>query len=55
MKATIDEIRSRGIDTPILIGGGIVDDKTVEYSGATARCQSPMDDVIYAKKFLGVG
>ncbi len=54
MKATIDEIRRRGIKTPILIGGGIVEDQTVEYVGADARCPGPQDDVILAKKFLGV-
>ena len=54
MKATIEEIRRRGIKTPILIGGGIVEDQTVEYVGADARCPGPQDDVILAKKFLGV-
>ncbi len=54
MKATIEEIRARGHKTPILIGGGIVDDLTVEYVGADARCPGPQDDVILAKKFLGV-
>ena len=54
MKATIAEIRARGYKTPILIGGGIVDDLTVEYVGADARCPGPQDDVILAKKFLGV-
>ena len=54
MKDTIAEIRKRGIKTPILIGGGIVDDQTVEYVKADARCPGPQDDVILAKKFLGV-
>jgi methanogenic corrinoid protein MtbC1 len=56
MKKTIEAIRAEGLDKGrlILIGGGPVDDKTVEYVGADARCETAQETVIRAKKFLGV-
>ena len=56
MKDTIGAIRSAGLDKGrrILIGGGPVDDKTVAYVGADARCETAQDTVVQAKAFLGV-
>ena len=56
MKKTIEAIRSADLDKGrlVLIGGGPVDDKTVEYVGADARCETAQDTVLQAKKFLGV-
>ena len=56
MKKTIEEIRDAGLDQGrlILIGGGPVDDKTVEYVHADARCETAQDTVIRSKQFLGV-
>ncbi len=54
MKETIDAIRAEGLDKGrlILIGGGPVDDATVEYVGADARCETAQVTVIKAKEFL---
>lgn len=56
MKKTIEAIRGEGLDKDrlILIGGGPVDDKTVEYVNADARCETAQVTVIKAKEFLGV-
>lgn len=56
MKRTIESIRAEGLDNGrlILIGGGPVDDNTVKYVGADARCATAQVGVIESKKFLGV-
>lgn len=56
MKKTIESIRAEGLDKGrlILIGGGPVDDRTVAYVGADARCETAQVTVEKAKQFLGV-
>lgn len=56
MKKTIESIRAEGLDQGrlILIGGGPVDDRTVAYVGADARCETAQVTVEKAKQFLGV-
>ena len=56
MKETIAAIREAGLDEGrlILIGGGPVDDNTVKYVNADARCATAQDTVIKSKEFLGV-
>lgn len=56
MKRTIAAIREAGLDQGrlLLIGGGPVDDKTVQYVNADARCETAQVTVIKAKQFLGV-
>ena len=56
MKKTIDGIREAGLDKGklILIGGGPVDEATVEYVGADARGITAQEAVLKAKEFLGV-
>ena len=56
MKKTIESIRGEGLDKGrlILIGGGPVDDRTVAYVGADARCETAQVTVEKAKQFLGV-
>ncbi len=56
MKRTVEAIRTEGLDKGrlILIGGGPVDDRTVAYVGADARCETAQVTVEKAKEFLGV-
>lgn len=56
MKETVDAIREAGLDKGrlILIGGGPVDDNTVKYVNADARCATAQEGVIKSKEFLGV-
>lgn len=56
MKKTVEAIRAEGLDKGrlILIGGGPVDDRTVAYVGADARCETAQVTVEKAKQFLGV-
>lgn len=56
MKETVDAIRESGLDKGrlILIGGGPVDDNTVKYVNADARCTTAQEGVIKSKEFLGV-
>ena len=54
MKKTIEAIREAGLDEGrlILIGGGPVDDATVKYVNADARCETAQVTVVKAKEFL---
>lgn len=56
MKGTITAIREAGLDKGklILIGGGPVDDNTVTYVNADARCATAQEGVLKSKEFLGV-
>ena len=56
MKETVDAIREAGLAEGrlILIGGGPVDDSTVKYVNADARCATAQEGVIKSKEFLGV-
>ena len=56
MKKTVESIRAEGLAEGrlILIGGGPVDDRTVAYVGADARCETAQVTVEKSKSFLGV-
>lgn len=56
MKETVEAIRDAGLDENrlILVGGGPVDQKTVDWAGADRYCETAQDAVKVAKDFLGV-
>jgi methanogenic corrinoid protein MtbC1 len=53
MKSTIDAIREAGIETPIIIGGGRVDDDVQEYVGANAWADDAATGVRLSKELVG--
>lgn len=54
MKKTIERIREEGLDKGrlILIGGGPVEDSTVAYCNADARCANAQEAVVVSSKFM---
>lgn len=49
IKATVDAVRTAGLDTKIIIGGGPIDQSVVEYSGADAMGGAAQDTVNFCK------
>lgn len=56
MKDIIEQLKKAGLreDVKIMIGGGTVDERIVEYVGADAYGQSAVDAVNLATKWMGV-
>lgn len=55
MKKTVDAIKEAGLnDVKIMIGGSIINEDVVGYTGADAYGVDPMAGVSLAKKWLGV-
>ncbi|MHA1129492.1 MAG: cobalamin B12-binding domain-containing protein [Candidatus Helarchaeota archaeon] len=56
MKVTIEKISQAGLrDTvKIMIGGGVIDEKILEYTGADAYGETAMDAVTIANEWMGV-
>jgi len=55
MKETVDVIKEAGLDdVKIMIGGSIINEDVVDYTGADAFGADPMAGISLAKKWLGV-
>lgn len=55
MKETVDVIKEAGLDdVKIMIGGSIISEDVVDYTGADAFGADPMAGISLAKKWLGV-
>lgn len=54
LKATVDAVNAAGLREGrlLLIGGGPVDNSTLEFSGADRDCPSPQDTVRFAQDFV---
>jgi dimethylamine corrinoid protein len=56
MKIAVQTIKDAGLrdQVTVLIGGGPVDQATADYVGADVYCKTAQDDVMAARKVLGV-
>lgn len=55
MKKTVDAIRDAGLDdVKIMIGGSVINEGVVEYTGADAYGADPMAGIALAKQWLGI-
>lgn len=53
MKATVEALQQAGLDVKIMIGGGQIDERVREYTGADAYGKDAMAAVSLAKQWLG--